>query len=483
MKKFWQKCGKLLKDGSNLSYCDNPPCGYYAIFGIKYRWLNQQTMQPYNQCSWEFNVQPFEVINNKIQWSWYSSVCIPVNRTMGQSYHGKIRSGCWDQCVEWDQETWECKKYQQYCDFCVQMYVYNISGCFDIYQEFEDYFWGGCGRQQPYPNIFEEWYGTKYPTSQATECCQNYWNKVFTDKYMLNYALSYISMYQRWSVYGYYGEWAYQTQCYCQGDNCENWQPPCIGQGCTEECYQYEDHQVSVGSYAVMQNDTTINQYTYGGGWYGYDTQYCRDYPCYHQTCCDANAARGVIDSANSFMLGHLNNKNSYKVTGTNTTTCTNSSSLCTNFSYKSHPFDNFYGDTDSCRWHFNWYKLSLQRTDNTPSDAIGVKFKCYIKQTKANQGYGRGTSEVTETTTDLSLRFGQQYLDLPLANNINGMSYLVIPICTTNERGQCVYSEEQGAWDCKNQPHVTFWGQDAWQNDALTHNVEVKLTAIEYIR
>jgi hypothetical protein len=42
---FWEKCGKILTDDSgSIVNCDYSPCGYYSVFGIKFRYLNKDTM-------------------------------------------------------------------------------------------------------------------------------------------------------------------------------------------------------------------------------------------------------------------------------------------------------------------------------------------------------------------------------------------------------------------------------------------------------
>lgn len=471
--KFWTKCGKILTEAGKPVLCDNSPCPYYAIFGIKFRWLDQETMEPTNPCSWLYDVQPYEVINNAIIWNSYSSACLPVNRNAGECLRTKIRTGCYDQCDQWDEQTGECTHTTEYCNFCAEVIVYNLTGCYDDFHDFEAVFWGGCGVQPPYPAIWETTYGNKYMTSQASNCVQNYWNKYFCDRYMLNYSITICNMYQWWSIYlkTRYEEIEF---CYCSG-------PTCPGdiidpgqdcpEGCTKACESYEGDPIDTGVYAVQFTDS-----------FEHGTKVRDMYVPLLQgnewDCCQENTLLNGADSCNSFYISNISNKNSYTQSSTNTSTCTNSNS-CTSFSYKSAPYDNNYGSTYFLRTRGEWKKLILNRTADTPSGATGVKFMATIKQWKRNEGRGRTAENYSESTREFSLNFNQEYTDLPLANYMNGLLFLKFYNC----KGDCSYDSENFQ-EPESQPFINwYWSPEhQWDNDVYTDEVQVTLSGIEYI-
>lgn len=484
MSKFWAKCGKILTDGNKVVKCNNSPCGYYGIFGIKYRWLNQDTMEPTNNCSWSYSVAPYEVINNAIRWSDMYTICLSVNRNVGECLHTKVKTGCWEDCVEWDEDWQHCIRTEEYCDFCVELYVYNLIGCYDNFQEFQQVFWGGCEVQPPYPSIWETWYGNKYPTSEAYNCIENYWNKYFCDRYMLSYNLIKYSKVQWWTLW--VGTRYQEIQhCYCYGDGCD-YQEVSPGDdcpaGCEKECWSDQGDPIDAGPTAnqytgIYERGDLVNHFYDGSlnAWRNpcpWGAQYS---PCWYDDCCFQNSLYASAGPANAFMLGHINNKSSYTDGGSTNYSCTNSNSLCHDFSYRSSPYDNPYGDVGCVRYSINWATLRLEKNASTPSGAAGVKFAYTITQAKRNEGYGRGSENINTTSGFLSLNFNQDYQDLPLANNINGLTVVQGLDCN----GNCEYGQR---WQVKTQPHVTFWYQDVWDNDVLTDEVSVSLSAVEYI-
>lgn len=275
MSKFWAKCGKVLTDGTKVVKCNNPPCGYYAVFGIKYRWLNSETMEPSSPCSWSYSVGPYEVINNAIIWNEMYTVCLSVNRTVGECLHTKIRSGCYDMCDQWDEETGECTHSTEYCEFCAEVVVYNLTGCYDKFQDFERVFWTPCGNTPPYPAMWETWYGNKYISSAASTCVQNYWNQYFCERYMLNYSLTIETLGQCWWENAPAEDYVYTTYAYCYGGTCdyESIDPSeDCPEGCTKDMWTDPDHQVSVGgeTYTTNSNGSQMLRYYIStGGWYG----------------------------------------------------------------------------------------------------------------------------------------------------------------------------------------------------------------------
>ena len=188
---LWAKCGKILTDDSGkIVNCPSNPC-----------------------------VFPAQVKDSKIEWNYMSTICITVSQNLGLVAKKKAKSNCWEECVEWDQNWQNCIEYGQYCDFCGEIQVYNLAGCFDDYNKFAQFFYGKCGVSADgngkYPQIFEQWYGSTYPTGSAYDCVQNYWKRYFCDLYMLNYKINIQCMNQYWILYSSYMEYSLETYCEC----------------------------------------------------------------------------------------------------------------------------------------------------------------------------------------------------------------------------------------------------------------------------
>ena len=103
-----------------------------------------------------------------------------------------------------------------------------ISNCYDEYDDFAEAFYTPCNvspSNGSYPAIWETYYGQKYVTSTASNCIQNYWNKVFCDKYMLNFTLRYQILGQCWWQNAGVNEYAMITQYYdyCYNDSTGSW--------------------------------------------------------------------------------------------------------------------------------------------------------------------------------------------------------------------------------------------------------------------
>lgn len=487
MSKFWAKCGKVLTDGTKIVRCDNPPCGYYAVFGIKYRSLDQETMEPSNKCYWSYSVAPYEVLNNAIQWNDMYNICLSVNRNVGECLHTKKRAGCHEECVNWD-DSGNCIESKETCDFCVEVIVYNLTGCYDKYQDFEARFWGGCGRspdaQGKYPQIWEVSYGSKQPTGDAHICINEYWNKYFCDRYMPSYNLIYYSKVQWWTL-KVQARHEMIEHCICYDGSCDHLEvdpgTPCPDD-CQRSCWTEEGDYIDAGPwadqyYGSYETNGTVRHF-YGGGLSAWKSPcpWNSSIPrCWVDDCCFMNTLYNSAGPANSFMMGHINKKESYTDASSTTFSCNMSSSLCHNFKYKSYPYDNPYGACDIVRYDIRWATLKLERNANTPESAKGVKFYYKITQAKRNEGYGRASENITTSEGEMSLNFDETYEDLPLANHINGLT-LAEPLgCAAD----CTYGE---MYYGHTQPHVTFWNQDEWENDVYTDEVTVALSGIEYI-
>lgn len=487
---FWAKCGKILtNENGTIINCPSNPCGYYSVFGIKYRWLDSETMQPYNTCSWYYSVFAAQVKDSKIQWNDMYSVCIQVSQNIGLVAKKKVKEGCWMDCAQWDQNWQNCIREYQYCDFCVEIEVYNIAGCFDDYGKFAQFFYGKCGREPDsngkYPNIFQTSWGYVYMTGEAWDCIENFWNRYFCNLYMLDYKINIQQMNQYWILYSSYSEYQYETycECYCDGywqvtdenGNCPD--------GCTKQCYEIGGYPINIGAYGDQNTAEhghgtivrskfveAVSESQLG------EKQYLDD-------CCRINAARGKIGEINSFMMEHVNKKESYTLGGTDSTTCTNSNSLCKSFEYSSGPYDNFYGSMDQVKFHVQWRKILLERTSETPPEAKGIRFEMVLRNKKYDSGYSPQVVYSDETTSSIiDIMFGQEYIDLPLANHINhGMTFLGITPCKM-DNGYC-YQDWESEIPTRNSPHVTWWYQDSYDNNVLRHYIKVDLTAIEYIK
>ena len=486
MSKFWAKCGKILTQGGKVVKCDNPPCGYYTVIGIKFRYLNDSTMEPTNECKWEYDVAPYNVLENKITWSYAYNVCLEVDRKQGLCGTKKIRMGCYEDCAEWD-ENWEnCLETYEWCDFCVEVEIYNLAGCYDDYNEFCEAFYGKCGvtpdENGDYPKMWQNWYGTIYPSDQARECIEGYWNIYFCDKYMVNYILNYTNHEQRYWQWIAYEEWSYTDMCDCYNDyeGFEIEPGESCPSGYTKECYKMEDHPLSIGGYVYQEscNDAfaPIHElYVKAGGWWGYgDDCYDKNYPCYHEDCCDYVASFGTTGETGQFIMEGSQMKDRYCHKGTSKHECRDSNSLCTNWSYSASCFDNWYWTSLNARFHFGWSKVTCQKNDLTPEWAKGVKFEVTLTRTKRNTGRGHESSETIEQKFELELNFDEEYDQLPLLDNINTMKVLD----NGNKcNGDCDW-EEWG--DVITEPAVN-WGSH--EQNVLSDQMDVSFKAIEYVK
>lgn len=482
---FWAKCGKILTDSNDYPLnCPSSPCGYYSVFGIKYRYVNCDTMQATNQCSWYYDVFPAQVKDSKIEWNYMSTICITVSQNLGLVAKKKAKSNCWEECIEWDQNWQNCIKYGQHCDFCGEIQVYNLAGCFDDYNKFAQFFYDKCGVSADgngkYPQIFEQYYGSTYPTESAYDCVQNYWKKYFCDRYMLNYKINVCSMNQYWILHSAWLQQQAEYSCYCPDTGVQT-QGRCTDSSCQQ--FIISISPVSIGAYG----DQNTEEYGHGtivrskyqvavtAGQLGQKESL--------NDCCRINDARGAIGAINAFMMENVNKKQSYTLGSADSTTCTNSNSLCKSFEYSSGPYDNVYGSMDQVKFHVQWRKILLERTSETPEEAKGIKFKMVLRNKKYNSGYSSQIVYSDETiSSTIEIMFGQEYIDLPLANHINhGMSYISIRPCKI-EDGYC-YQDLQSEIPTRNQPHVLFWYTDYYDNNVLRHYIKVDLTAIEYIK
>lgn len=484
---FWAKCGKILTDQSGaVVNCDVSPCGFYTVLGFKYRYLNQDTMQPHNKCAWYYDVQPFQVKDGKIQWNYdMCNVCINISQKAGLVAKKKFKKGCYTECYEWN-EAGECIDQYEHCDCVMQVQIYNLAGCFDDFNKFAQFFYSK-GNISPdsngkYPEIWENWYGTEYPSDSAHQAIENYWNRYFCDRYMMNYKLNYTNHEQRYWQWVAYQDWETYTQCYCYNDegSYSIGESESCSDGYQKQCYIMEDHPLSIGGYAYQESCnnafTPMHQlYVKAGGYYGYsDDCYNKDYPCYLEDCCDYVASLNTTGETGAFIMEGSKIKQRYCDKGNSTHDCRNSNSMCTNWSYSASCFDNYYWDPTNARFHFGWSKVTCQRNDLTPDYAKGVKFEVTLKRTKKNTGRGNESSSTTEQKFQLSLMFDQVFEDLPLLDNINTLKVIDHGYKCNSD---CEYEEYSGI---TTQPAVNWGGHE---QNVLSDNMDVSFVAIEYIK
>lgn len=465
---FWSKCNKLLVNAyGELINCDNCPCGYWAVFGFKWRWLDSDTMQP-DPCRWNFSVQVKEVKDNKIKWDY---CCVEISSQMGLCGTKKGKFNCWENCWEWDQQG-NCINGQEYCD-CIQVEVYNISGCYDKFNEFEATFWGGCGvtpdSSGNYPDMWQYYYGSQYQSSAAYDCVKNYWQKIFSDKYLLNFNLEVQRMNQNWWQQAAGIKEKQLENYYCGDDNCyyvSAFDGSCAEglQVCTEYIWTGEIQGFLALCY--LENDSSIRKEIVSpippsGSNVG--------------SCCAEVETAAALPELNAFITEKVNNKEAYFLEYGTTYTCTNSDNVCAQAEYESKCCDNFYGSCVNCRFKFNWARLKLSRNDQTPADAAGVKFLCKITHTRENIGYERQQIIVENLEQEISIKFDDVYQDLPLATNINLMRFLETPECTQ----QCQYAET-GTW--KNEPHF-LWNGTPYPNDVWVDKYQIQIIGLDYIK
>lgn len=186
---FWTKCGKLLTDGSGHPInCDFCPCGGYAVFAFLERSITPATPQGNtNYCAGQSaRVLPMEIKNGHIcyvdPYGMSGSIDFALHAPDSEKKVAYYK-GCgsqWEDCVEWDEQTWQCIEEQTYYQDCKEIKVYQLTPCFDNYENFRQAFFEACddsssseGETPEYPDV---WQGG-YLTSEAEQCLQNYWSQ------------------------------------------------------------------------------------------------------------------------------------------------------------------------------------------------------------------------------------------------------------------------------------------------------------------
>lgn len=475
MSQFWRKCGKIITDGTKFIRCDKSPCGYYAVFGIKQRALNCDTMQANDPCKWDNYVIVAEVKNGAIQ---INGICLNVDTKKGLCLHKKGKWNCYTQCDEWDQQTGECISEYQYCD-CYQFKVYNLSGCYDDYTKFAEAFYGKCGVEADqngnYPQIWRQWYGDYITTSDADRCLQE-WQREFNKLYSLNYIINYNSYWQRWWWDCQTTFWSQSTDYWCSDtEDCwDSWIDRNQDNSCpdgTKQCSEsYDDQEIGIGAECYEQSGATS----------GYSTityRFTQDTD-WEKSCCFESSGVSAVGDMNNAVIKAVTDPSIYYLNRANKKSCVNDSDLCVSFEYRSGCVDNWYGTRTGAKSNFYIYKLSVARNENTPPQAKGVRF--IVKKTHIQENVGLGHKSKTEQTTpqiyDLFFQGEDKITDL--ATDVTYFGVLNYPQCND----QCGYAQDGGDWEI--QPYVMFgWaGYQEWSQNNLYDEYKYELVADRYL-
>lgn len=479
---IWLKNNKIVTDGTNIIQCQKCPCNdtsYYAVFGIKQRSLNCETMQPNDACSWSNSVIVAKVENGTFKY--WENIYLPVKAKKGLCLQKKGKWNCSIQCDEWDQQTGECISEFQYCD-CYQFKVYNLTGCYYTYQEFAKVFYSKCGVEADqngnYPDIWQQWYGDYITTSDADRCLQE-WDREFNRLYSLNYIINYKECWQRWrwdcsSLYypqiKYY--WCTDTE-----DCSDSWIERNQDNSCPEGTKQCQDTQAGFNATGVYSECWEQSRAT--DGYFKITHQFDENTSWQDgMDCCAEKSGISVIPQMNETVRKAVTDTSIYYARKNSSTNCVNDNDLCVSFEYRSGCVDNYYGTTTGAKSNFYLYKLSLSRNENTPEDAVGVRFKVKKIHIKENVGLGHESKSEQTTNQIYDLYFDGEEKITDLATDVTYFGVIQSPNCDSD----CSYSEDYVDWQI--QPYVMFsWaGYQEWQQNNLYDEYKYELVAERYL-
>lgn len=420
---IWARCNKILTDASGMIVnCPSNPCGFYSVFGIKYRQIDNQTLQPLNECSWNYLVAPYHVED--------SAITVTLNN--------------WPICIQIEQKSGKVAEKQ----FVQQIYsgtilaleieVYNLCCCDIEYQDFKQHFFEHCNQQTPYPDIWQN--GAL--TWEAETCLSDYWLTLFKQLYLMNFNFEIKNFSQFWQISGIW--------------------------------FESNDGGMSVSAAGSMAQQTQ-GKYSYGNVLRSLFTQGQVKPPQFppFMSCCLDNSARATVSSASNYFLQNIPTKANYTYVSSNTGSCSDSANLCVNFSYISQPYDNSYGSVDEVRYDIQWCKFQISKTSDTPASATGIQFDIEITDTKQNTGNGNQSSTTTVTTTTANIYFNTDFEDLPLATYVNGLSYISIQPCD-----QYCNADTQSGITTKSEPQLGA----SYNENILKETVAIKMIAKNYI-
>lgn len=472
---FHSKCGKILSNGTQIINCSDCPCGYFGLFGIKYRQyqFNWETYKYQPQCKWNYYLTIAEIKDNTITLTKGTrhEICLAISRNLGKV--GNITK-MWDctaqeDCAEWDWDNMDpqtletpCLRYQKYwqCQQVIQFQVYNLLGCFDgvaeLYQQM------GCTAEN------------------VGSVIENTWNSYFQKKYLLSFTWNYSVLGVVAWQYLYYSFYVYVQQCYETEDG---WQ-----------CYQFEDHKYACGgtSFALLApNDAESDRVSVEtGGSYGYDKDWCGtdEYPCYKETCSERVGVVSALGTTGANVMNILADRSKYGVfsksavyynekgTYAKTLQCKGSNNTCIQMNWTSSCHDNYYWSTTQATWIFRTAEFSVSRTADTPTDAIGVKVLLKRENNKWNSGKGNKSDNVSTFYQEVYMIFDEVY-KFPLHTNINTASAVETPKCSEDGK-----SWVSGGWQispyCKNGGALENGGDQA---KLLGETDNVYIEALQY--
>lgn len=390
---LWKSDNILIKDSNNkLVDCVNCPCGAYGVFGFKYRYVDNTTNKPFNQCRWQFDLIVCKVQNNQIIPPFvFDDEYITINGTSGLVASGTNSFNCYQQCVNYDEND-QCI-YQTYCDY-IQYQCYCLLYDND-YNNFKNKFYQNVSSITPTDNIYPNVFNSYGDLTSDGITGKNYWNNYFLQRYSLSYKTVFYNGVQNWNL------WAVS---------------------------QYDDGEASYNESTAIR--TTGNNK--GDILDSFDIRISNEY----QITCQQQLQAVVSNTPQlvNYVKGKANNRQQYFIATSNSSSnnCNNSNYLCKQVQYQGLCWDNYYCSPFNVAYTFQLPKFRLQRNDNTPSFASGVVFQCetiYQRWDENNSSDSSSSSSISE----ISVSFGQQYNQFPIPTNITWMDYIEYPICAPN--------------------------------------------------
>lgn len=430
---LWTKCDTLISNSSgNPLNCKNCPCGYYALFAFKRFPVNRQTGEA-DFCRPGVWVEPFEVINNKINGGDYCRRCYEINRTPDEDGLVGYSKGCfccWEDCWDWREnpETgeWYCAEMGEYCDDCSEVRVYRLSPCFNKYEDFAAWFYSGCGtepdEQGKYPDIFQEWYGQKYMTGAAQNCVNNYWQGIAEEKYNTYCKMTFETRTFGFNIYPHSSKDVTNTVCHdwCDGD-CREYD---ANYNCTDcdgammhECYEEYDHTEYLAMW-VQEYDTYYNI----GGYAWWEPNCWYNTGCWMfegPACCEYwSGATSALDAINQFDATKKQDLEGMDIGTTDEITFPNGYRWCWDKYYEA-----YHGTWNNVHyWHsVRWGRMIFKRDDRTPSGATGVKIRLTAYTYKTNNPSDNLENDIKTyiyEKAEIDMKFGEK-LDFPLVDNM----------------------------------------------------------------
>lgn len=461
---FYSKDNKIIVNNSgNPILCDKCPCEtddvYYAIIGFRMQSTSYENpTQISDKCNYNYKVEVKKVINGKILVQFGSTF-----PSWGRPEHNMI----W---MDITKNLGFCGSGNGYYNNWYHVEAFNISDkIYTDLDQFKEYFWSGCGVQPTdgvYPDIWDvytydgkEVDKMKNGAGEATTCIGNYWNTVFTDKYLPSYNITYTQLCQSWKIYVQSVRYHYNQMCDCFDETyswCGTPDPypdgDCNQPGCTnKQCYPgYPEYIQACGQYLYKEPYTTSGQIWFdlvpGGPEYYYEGMI----PCW-----DINSI-GNTTNINNVLYNKIRDKSQYiwwhsysydwpggdrQSSAQNTQSCNLGSPLCISNHYWSGLVRAHQDVGNYWQYLFRWGKLDLTRNQYTPSSAIGVKFDAVITKRVLlypNTDTNNPNLSSVILSGQINLYFDQTYEDLPLITDIPLTNIVQRPTCTDANCQNC---------------------------------------------